>query len=130
MAPPPAVERNATPPVVDRLLWWMALPFAGIVAGAVLFALPAGQAIIAKASAWLSLGIPAFFFTPFFVAIIGIVRGQSRIARAVRAAKGRACTHCVHDLNGLGDAGTCPECGIPFNAAQDQRRWAQVHMLP
>ncbi|MFZ4576489.1 MAG: hypothetical protein ACOYN0_19050 [Phycisphaerales bacterium] len=77
---------------------------------------------------WLSLGIPVYFFTPLFVAIFAIARGQRRIKRAVLAAGGRACTNCVYDLGSLGETGACPECGRGFDSAADQRSWDRAGM--
>ncbi len=116
------------PPAVRRLLWWMALPLAAMIAGAVFYKLPAVQSAMATPNTWLSMGIPLLCFAPVFVAFFAIWRGQRRIKRAVLAAHGRACINCVHDLSGLGDTGTCPECGHAFDAAADQRRWARVNM--
>lgn len=116
------------PPAIRRLLWWMALPLAVVIAGAVVYTLPAAQSAMSTPSIWLSVGIPLICFASVFVANLGIWHGQRRIKRAVLAADGRACTHCVHDLRGLGDTGTCPECGHAFDVAVDVRRWARVNM--
>lgn len=120
--------RAEMPHAVRRLLWWMALPFFAIVGGAAVFALPAVRAAMATPSLWWSIAIPFVFVVPHMVAVVAIARGQRRIKRAVLAANGRACTHCVHDLSGLGDAGICPECGRGFDTAADQKRWARVKM--
>jgi hypothetical protein len=79
---------------------------------------------------WWRAGILIVAFVPNVIAIVFVWRGRQRIKRAVHASSGRACTHCVHDLSGLGETGTCPECGYAFDAAVDQRRWAQANMLP
>jgi hypothetical protein len=128
MAREPSRRRAAMPTAVRRLLWWMALPLAVNIAGAVFYKLPAVQSAMFAPNVWLSLGIPLACFAPVFVAFVGIWHGQRRIKRAVLAAHGRACIHCVHDLGGLGDTGTCPECGRAFDIAADQRSWARVNM--
>jgi len=58
-----------------------------------------------------------------------VLRGYRRIKPAVVAASGRACVGCVHDLNGLGNSGTCPECGRAFDLAADQRSWSRARMF-
>ncbi len=123
-------ERAPMPPAVRRLLWWMALPSCVIIAGAVFYKLPAVQSAMSTPNLWLSVGVPLACFAPMFVSIFFIWRGQRRIKRAVLAANGRACINCVHDLTGLGDTGTCPECGYVFDTPADQRRWARVGMHP
>lgn len=117
------------PPAVRRLLWWMALPLAVIAAGTIVYKLHAMRSAWAPASLWWTLGIPSLCMASTFVSVVGIWRGQRRIKRAVAAARSRACVHCVHDLSGLGDKGTCPECGRAFDSAADARRWARVGMF-
>lgn len=46
-----------------------------------------------------------------------------RLRRALFASRFRLCTHCTYDLSSLGESGTCPECGNPFDAARDVARW-------
>jgi hypothetical protein len=107
----------------------MALPLAVMICGAVFYELPATQSAMSTPNIWLSVGVPLACFVPVFVAFLGIWRGQRRIRLAVRAAQGRACINCVHDLRGLGDTGACPECGHAFDIAADARRWERVNML-
>lgn len=128
MTTTPKHPRASMPPAVRRLLWWMVLPFAVMVGGAIFYQLPAVRTAMSTPSLWLALGIPAWCFSPVFVAFLGIWSGQRRIKRAVLAAHGRACVNCVYDLNGVGDGGVCPECGRPFDIAADQRSWARVNM--
>jgi ABC-type nitrate/sulfonate/bicarbonate transport system permease component len=108
----------------------MALPLAGTICGAVFYMLPASQSAMSTPNLWLSVGIPIICYAPVFVAFFGIWHGQRRIKRSVLAAQGRACINCVHDLRGLGETGTCPECGHAFDVAADSRRWERVKMLP
>lgn len=114
------------PPAVRRLLWWMALPLAVMIAGAVFYKLPAVQSAMATPNTWLTVGIPLLCFAPVFVAFFAIWRGQRRIKQAVLAAHGRACINCVHDMRGLGDTGTCPECGKPYDIEKDKVLWEAV----
>jgi hypothetical protein len=97
---------------------------------AVLSSMPSIRSAMPTSNYWWSVGIPLVIFVPNFVAVVLVWSGRRRIRRAVRASGGRACTYCVHDLSGLGDTGTCPECGHAFDAAADARRWARVHMSP
>lgn len=50
-------------------------------------------------------------------------RGWRRFRRAYSASGGRLCTGCGHTLVGLGDSGTCPECGQPFDLPRDRAAW-------
>ena len=127
------------PPALVRLTWWFVLAIAALmvmaaamVAGVLIFILvPAVRSPMSQ-GAWRLLAFPgvmlAVLSAPMFWAIRRVLRGQRRIKRAVRAAEGRACIHCVHDLNGLGHSGMCPGCGRSFDAAAAQRSWARVHM--
>jgi len=58
-----------------------------------------------------------------------VLRGYRRIKPAVVAASGRACVGCVQHLNGLGNSGTCPECGRVLDLAADQRSWSRARMF-
>lgn len=106
----------------------MTLPLAVVTCGAVFYQLPVVQTAISKPNIWLHVGVPLACLVPFFVAFLGIWRGQRRIRLAVGAAQGRACINCVYDLRGLGQTGTCPECGHAFDIAADARRWERVNM--
>jgi hypothetical protein len=106
----------------------MVLPLGVEVVSAILSQVPAAQSELFMPGLWAAVGIPAVHFLSAFVAFLGVWRGRRRIERAVLAANGRACINCVHDLNGLGDAGVCPECGHAFDATADQRRWERVNM--
>jgi hypothetical protein len=48
-----------------------------------------------------------------------------RLRRALFASRFRLCTHCGYDVSTLSLAGTCPECGQPYDAARDVAIWAQ-----
>jgi len=64
------------------------------------------------------------------LATLGVMLwGDRRIKRAVRATGGRSCTVCLYDLRNLGDTGTCPECGRPFDTAADRAMWGRVNIL-
>lgn len=53
-----------------------------------------------------------------------------RWQKRARSLQGRMCGNCLHDLRGLGDAGTCPECGHPFSLDQLRRYWKGVEIPP
>ncbi len=104
----------------------MALPLIAIVAGAFLYKWPALRSTMTASNWWWSVAIPFYCFAPLFAALFCISRGQRRIKHAVLAAHGRACINCVYDLRGLGDTGSCPECGHPFDSAADRQCWARA----
>lgn len=116
------------PPAVRRLLWWIALPLMTMLARAIYSRLSGVDSTLASPSVWLPLVWVLILYVPVLIATLVMARGYGRIRRAVRAARGRACVNCVYDLSTLGDAGTCPECGRPFEIAADRRRWARVRM--
>ncbi len=53
-----------------------------------------------------------------------------RWQKRARSLQGRLCGNCLHDLRGLGDAGTCPECGQPFSLDQLRLYWKGVEIPP
>ena len=77
---------------------------------------------------WALPGIPIAIVTTTFGTIWYTRRHRARIKVAVVAASGRACVGCVYDLSGMGETGACPECGRPFNIAEDRRSWARAGM--
>lgn len=119
-------DENApgTPPVIVKAvrLW---------VAAAVLCAL--------AACAWLllrrPLGLPRGGVYRFIPAILGLApivvllpfwhwRVRS-LRRALFASGFRLCTHCAYDVSTLAPAGTCPECGHPYDSVRDVELWAR-----
>ncbi len=48
-----------------------------------------------------------------------------RLRRALFASRFRLCMHCGYDVSTLYHAGTCPECGQPYDAARDVAIWAR-----
>lgn len=47
--------------------------------------------------------------------------------KRARLADGRRCWWCGYELEGLSDAGTCPECGRAFTIADLRARWGVIH---
>lgn len=62
-------------------------------------------------------------FIPLFVAMGMTIPRMRRIKREFETSGGRCCTHCAHDLSGLGDQGKCPECGGDFDCEIDREAW-------
>ncbi|MDX2132349.1 MAG: hypothetical protein SFY69_09880 [Planctomycetota bacterium] len=50
---------------------------------------------------------------------VAVQREQKKAA----GAGGRRCWSCGYALHGLGDAGSCPECGVPFRLADLREKW-------
>lgn len=62
----------------------------------------------------------------------GLIGGWIGVAvqrehRRARMADGRRCWGCGYDLEGLSDAGTCPECGRAFTITDLRARWDMMH---
>ncbi len=83
------------------------------------------------AIAWLilrkPLGLPRGFAYDFGAPILGLtplwLLRTRRIRRALLKSEGRLCTHCAYDVSTLDPAGTCPECGRPYDIARDAPLW-------
>ena len=56
-------------------------------------------------------------------AVIWFFAGMRRIRREVRELNGFVCWRCGYRLNGLAEAGTCPECGKAYALDELRRRW-------
>ena len=118
--------RAPIPRAAQRLWKWFLLPLPLVVVSTIANQVDAVHIAMATPNPWIYMGIPALAFAIIFVMIFGVWHGLRRIKRAVHATSGRACTHCVYNLNGLGDAGVCPECGRPFDITLDRRSWARL----
>ncbi len=83
--------------------------------------LPVGAfVVLLPLAAVLRLGGPGFQFFQFiklWILAIGVVITivLSAIRRGVAARQGNFCIHCGYSLDGLGDRGTCPECGRAYD---------------
>ncbi len=53
----------------------------------------------------------------------GMWRVLRDLRRRLREAEGRLCPGCEFDLRWLGDAGSCSECGRPFEIDAVQAQW-------
>jgi hypothetical protein len=102
--------------------WWMVVvPLSLLIAG---FWVLRGRFWTAGASEpWVSMVMPLSIFVPQFVAMFMFARTSRRLRRELERADYRLCTNCIHDLSGLGDECTCPECGKAFHAEFDVRAW-------
>lgn len=45
------------------------------------------------------------------------------LRRLARERHGLLCPHCAYDVSTLDPAGTCPECGKPYDIARDAPLW-------
>ena len=90
----------------------------------VLLALPA-----IGASVWfVATGDPRAFMLMIAMTLANVVNIINpitfrRLKRRVRERRGRLCTACLFPLEGLGDAGTCPECGTDYDIASTIESW-------
>jgi protein-S-isoprenylcysteine O-methyltransferase Ste14 len=78
---------------------------------------------------WALPGIPVVIVLATFGTIWYSRRSKARMKRSVQAAAGRVCVRCVYNLEGLGEAGECPECGRRFDIVVDRRSWERAGML-
>ena len=90
----------------------------------VLLALPAIGAIV-----WFgATGDPRAFMLMIAMTLANVVNIINpitfrRLKRRVREHGGKLCTACLFPLKGLGDAGTCPECGTDYDIATTIEAW-------
>jgi len=72
------------------------------------------------------------------VIIAGLVGSTVAIAAAHRLARSastrtllrhrlRMCLKCRYILDGLGDSGSCPECGIDYNVGELEEGWIETY---
>jgi hypothetical protein len=116
------------PPALRRYELWVAAVFVCTALSVV-----AAPFLLRHIAPWISPlwalpGIPIAIVTTTFGSMWCMRRHSARIKVAVMAASGRACVGCVYDLSGMGETGACPECGRPFNIAEDRRSWARAGM--
>lgn len=92
------------------------------------------------AIAWLilrkPLGVPRGFAYRFGSLILGLtpllvltplwLLRTRHIRRALLESAGRLCTHCAYNVSTLEPAGTCPECGKPYDIEKDKPLWEAV----
>ena len=70
------------------------------------------------------------------LSIVWSTHWKLRFARRLVEARGRVCFRCGYDLAGLGDAGQCPECGVPYLVESLREQWvasglcAREQLLP
>lgn len=122
----PRKKWSDLPHAVRRLAWWWVLPAIVVTAGALWFKFGDSSSWFARGAPWPGLLVPLVVFAPLFVSIAAVSMGMRRLKRVFAASGGRVCTSCVHDLQGLGESGSCPECGRPFEIERDRRAWAQA----
>ena len=99
----------------------------------VLIAIEIGLVILASVLGLILLPTP-WSLVPMFA--VNVVLGigtpvylilRSRTLRArLQSMEGRICPGCGQSLVGLGDEGTCPECGVDFEIGKVRKRWGLV----
>lgn len=120
---PPVLTPGSLPPVLRRgMYWWLgATVFFAIAAIAwVLLRKPLGissQGTLRYAPLVLGI-IPLLVVNPIY-----FLR-RSWVRRSALAAEWQLCTHCAYDVSGLEPAGTCPECGKPYDTHADRHLWS------
>lgn len=117
--------KQVFPPVMRRGLWW--------VLGLSTFM---GLGAIAWVVLREPLGVPrgfAYRYGALFVGLPPVVvllpwwwLRTRWIRRALLESQGRLCTHCAYDVSTLDPAGTCPECGKPYDIEKDKVLWEAV----
>jgi hypothetical protein len=113
------------PPVMRRGLWWLLglSTFMGL--AAVAWVVLRGPLGVPRGFAYrygaLFLGLPPIIVLwPWW-----LFRTRS-IRKALLESEGRLCTHCAYDVSTLEPAGTCPECGKPYDIEKDKPLWEAV----
>ena len=53
-------------------------------------------------------------------------RRRRKFHRHLRASDYRVCPGCEYSLEGHGDVGVCPECGIPYEHSQLVDQWTRI----
>ncbi len=89
----------------------------------------AAACIVSSVVSGLADGLGSILFVTLFAsvaadALIGW-HHRRRLYRRIRQADCRVCTFCMSPLSGLGDEGTCPECGQTFTAGSLRATWQQ-----
>lgn len=118
----------------DQLIWWQGPPvLRKSVRNYVLAAMLASAAAIALVIFRDALGVPREpwgRYGPLFLGLMPIfvfwpmfLLSRKRIARQFKEARGQLCTHCAYNVSTLGERGTCPECGKPFDNHADAETW-------
>lgn len=69
------------------------------------------------------LGTVVLLFLVQTTCFYGMWRVRRDLLRRLREAGGRLCPGCEFDLRGLGDSGSCPECGRPFEIDAVRAQW-------
>jgi hypothetical protein len=108
-----------------RGLWWLLGLSAFFVVAAIVWV------VVRK-----PLGVPRGFFYRFGALVFGwlpvcvvwpiwFLRTR-HIRRAIIESGGRLCTHCAYNVSTVEPAGTCPECGKPYDIEKDKPLWEAV----
>lgn len=129
MSPRAIPPRAPLPPVIRRFRWWFLVPPGVAVVAHIAVFLPGLLEGSGRFPIWWQWGLPVLTFVPLIITTAWMFVTLRRITRAVRASGFHACTHCVHDLRGLGQTGLCPECGKAFDIEADRKSWARAKIV-
>lgn len=72
-----------------------------------------------------ALGVTASMLPPVG-GVVGCVlwrRKLRRLRQRVADAEGCVCVRCGYSVQGLGESGVCPECGLAFDRARTLQAW-------
>lgn len=116
------------PLAVRRLAWWWLLPVICMVAGAVWYAIIYNNYVVMPGVSpyWAGAAVPLVLFAPLFVSIAVVSVNMHRMKRAYTISQGCICTNCTHNITGLGETGSCPECNYTFDLERDRKAWKQA----
>ncbi len=125
MPPASPSKPQVFPPVMRRGLWWLLglSTFMGL--SAVAWVVLRGPLGVPRGFAYrygaLFLGLP-----PVVVLLPWWLYRTRSIRQALLESEGRLCTHCAYNVSTLEPAGTCPECGKPYDIDKDKVLWEAV----
>ena len=84
-----------------------------VLAPAVILVVAVPVPMVMRFAVFVSLGAWLFKFWALALGLTIYIMTRA-IQRGVRDRPGMFCVHCGYDIEGLGEAGTCPECGRHF----------------
>ena len=126
----PRATFKAHSPSADLRLpdWYIAAAFVGVflfgpVAMSAMFLLPLST------PPWI---VSALIFVPQLTGLAIYVLASRRLRRFVRASNEAGailCTACHYRIDGLEDAGLCPECGAIYTVTLANEEWAKLRRV-
>lgn len=126
MTPPPAPSKpQVFPPVMRRGVWWLLGLSAVFVLAPIAWVLLRGPLGVPRGFAY-RYGALVLVAVPFVIIWPLWMLRTRHIHRALLRSEGRLCTHCAYDVSTIARAGTCPECGKPYDIEKDKPLWEAV----